>query len=204
MAMVLSLVVKTFLVQPFHIPSGSMEDTLVKDDRVLVSKLTPGPFDLRRGDIVVFTDPDHWLGEVAPVERSPVRSALIFLGLAPDDSHEHLIKRVIGLPGDRVACCTASGQVSVNGVPITEPYVKAGDSPGGGRAAFDIVVPAGRVWVMGDHRSDSADSRIHDDGSGAVGSVPMQDIHGKAILVVWPVDRWTGLSLGVDPFTGVP
>ena len=145
--------------QPFHIPSGSMEDTLIKDDRVLVSKLTPGPFALHRGDIVVFTDPDHWLGDVAPVERSPLRSALIFLGLVPDDSHEHLIKRVIGLPGDHVTCCTAGGQITVNGSPITEPYIKPGDSPGGGRSAFDIVVPADKVWVMGDHRSDSADSR---------------------------------------------
>ncbi len=204
LALALSLVVKTFLVQPFHIPSGSMEDTLVKDDRVLVSKLTPGPFDLRRGDIVVFTDPDHWLGDVAPVERSPIRSALIFLGLAPDDSHEHLIKRVIGLPGDHVTCCTTAGQVSVNGVAITESYVKAGDSPGGGRADFDIVVPAGKVWVMGDHRSDSADSRLHDDGTGAKGAVPMADIHGKAVLVVWPLDRWAGLSLTTDVFAQVP
>jgi signal peptidase I len=204
LAMALSLVVKTFFVQPFHIPSGSMEDTLIKDDRVLVSKLTPGPFALQRGDIVVFTDPDHWLGDVPPVERSPLRSALVFLGLVPDDSHEHLIKRVIGLPGDHVTCCTVAGQVTVNGVAITEPYVKPGDTPGGGRAAFDIVVPAGKVWVMGDHRSDSADSRLHDDGTGALGSVPMDDIHGKAVLIVWPLDRWTGLSLTADVFAAVP
>ena len=204
LAMALSLLVKTFLVQPFHIPSGSMEDTLIKDDRVLVSKLTPGPFALQRGDIVVFTDPDHWLGDVAPVERSPLRSALIFLGLVPDDSHEHLIKRVIGLPGDHVTCCTAGGQITVNGSPITEPYIKPGDSPGGGRSAFDIVVPAEKVWVMGDHRSDSADSRLHDDGTGALGSVPMEDIHGKAILIVWPLGRWTGLSLAPDVFAAVP
>lgn len=204
LAMALSLVVKTFLVQPFHIPSGSMEDTLVKDDRVLVSKLTPGPFALQHGDVVVFTDPDHWLGEIAPVQRGPVRSALIFLGLVPDDSHEHLIKRVIGLPGDHVTCCTVGGQVTVNGVAVTEPYVKAGDSPGGGRAAFDIVVPTDKVWVMGDHRSDSADSRWHDDGTGATGSVPLDDIHGKAIIVVWPIDRWASLALATDVFAAVP
>ena len=103
-----------------------------------------------------------------------MRSALIFRGLVPDDSHEHLIKRVIGLPGDHVTCCTAGGQITVNGSPITEPYIKPGDSPGGGRSAFDIVVPADKVWVMGDHRSDSADSRLHDDGTGALGSVPMR------------------------------
>lgn len=121
LAMALSLLVKTFLVQPFHIPSGSMEDTLIKDDRVLVSKLTPGPFALQRGDIVVFTDPDHWLGDVAPVERSPLRSALIFLGLVPDDSHEHLIKRVIGLPGDHVTCCTAGVRSPSTGVRSRSP-----------------------------------------------------------------------------------
>jgi len=204
LAMVLSLVVKTFLVQPFHIPSGSMEDTLIKDDRVLVSKLTPGPFDLQRGDIVVFTDPDHWLGEIPETHRTPLQSALVFLGLAPDDSHEHLIKRVIGLPGDHVICCTVSGQLTVNGVAITEPYVKPGDSPAGGRGPFDIVVPAGKVWVMGDHRSDSADSRFHDDGTGAMGSVPIEDIKGKAVLVVWPIDRWAGLSDFGDVFAAVP
>ena len=79
-----------------------------------------------------------------------------------------------------------------------------GDSPGGGRSAFDIVVPADKVWVMGDHRSDSADSRLHDDGTGALGSVPMEDIHGKAILIVWPLGRWTGLSLAPDVFAAVP
>lgn len=204
LAMGLSLLVKTFLVQPFHIPSGSMEDTLIKDDRVVVSKLTPGPFALARGDIVVFTDPDHWLGDIPAPSRSPLKSALIFLGVAPDDSHEHLIKRVIGLPGDHVTCCTTDGQVSVNDVPITEPYVKPGDTPGGGRPAFDIVVPAGKVWVMGDHRSDSADSRLHDDGSGTTGSVPIDAIQGKAIAIVWPFDRWSGLATPDGVFVQVP
>ena len=204
LAMALSLVVKTFLVQPFHIPSGSMEDTLIKDDRVLVSKLTPGPFELSRGDIVVFTDPGHWLGEIPEVHRTPVQSALIFLGLAPDDSHEHLIKRVIGLPGDHVVCCTVGGQLTVNGVAITEPYLKPGDNAAGGRGSFDIIVPAGKVWVMGDHRSDSADSRFHDDGTGSTGSVPIADIRGKAVLVVWPIDRWAGLSEFGDVFATVP
>ena len=204
LAMALSLVVKTFLVQPFHIPSGSMEDTLIKDDRVLVSKLTPGPIDLHRGDIVVFTDPDHWLGEIPETHRTPLQSALVFLGLAPDDSHEHLIKRVIGLPGDHVVCCTVSGQLTVNGVAVTAPYVKPGDSAAGGRGSFDIVVPAGKVWVMGDHRSDSADSRFHDDGTGATGSDQIGDIKGRAILVVWPIERWAGLSDFGEVFATVP
>ncbi|MGB8380993.1 MAG: signal peptidase I [Dermatophilaceae bacterium] len=204
MAMVLSLLVKTFLVQPFHIPSGSMENTLVKDDRVIVSKLTPGPFDLARGDVVVFSDPDGWLGELPEVPRSPLNRLLIFLGLAPDDSNEHLIKRVIGLPGDAVSCCDAEGRVQVNGTSVTEPYLKPGDSPNGGREPFSITVPQGRVWVMGDHRSDSADSRLHDDGTGATGSVPIDDITGRAVAVVWPLDHVTWLTAPERVFGSVP
>ncbi|MGV1008169.1 MAG: signal peptidase I [Dermatophilaceae bacterium] len=204
MAMVLSLLVKTFLVQPFHIPSGSMENTLVKDDRVIVSKLTPGPFDLARGDVVVFSDPDGWLGELPEVPRSPVNRLLIFLGLAPDDSNEHLIKRVIGLPGDHVSCCDAEGRVQVNGTSVNEPYIKPGDTPNGGRPPFSVTVPQGRVWVMGDHRSDSADSRLHDDGTGATGSVPIDDVTGRAVAVVWPMDHVTWLTAPERVFGSVP
>lgn len=204
LAMALSLLVKTFLVQPFHIPSGSMENTLIKGDRVVVSKLTPGPVDLERGDIVVFTDPDSWLGELPPVDPSALNRVLIFLGLAPDESSDHLIKRVIGLPGDRVVCCTSGGELTVNGLPITEPYLKPGDTPGGDRSGFDIVVPQGRLWVMGDHRSDSADSRFHDDGTGATGSVPIDLVIGRAVVVVWPLDRVTWLSVSERVFANVP
>ncbi len=204
LAMIVSLIVKTFLLQPFHIPSGSMEDTLLNGDRVVVSKLTPGVVGLQRGDIVVFTDPDHWLGEPAPVDHSALHATLIFLGLAPDDSHEHLIKRVIGLPGDHVVCCDVNGRITVNGVAIVETYLKPGDTPAGGRAPFSIVVPAGKVWVMGDHRSDSGDSRLHDDGTGATGSVPIEDIKGRAILVVWPLNRFTWLSVPASIYSGIP
>ncbi|MEI2732620.1 MAG: signal peptidase I [Dermatophilaceae bacterium] len=203
-AMVLSLVVKSFLVQPFHIPSGSMENTLVRDDRVVVSKLTPRFVALSRGDVVVFTDPDHWLGELPEVPRSPVSRLLVFLGLAPDDSNDHLIKRIIGLPGDHVACCDKEGKVTVNGVAISEPYLKPGDTPGGGRAPFSITVPMGRVWVMGDHRSDSSDSRLHDDGTGAKGSIPIDKITGRAVAVVWPVDHITWLAAPERVFGSVP
>ncbi|PID96540.1 MAG: S26 family signal peptidase [Actinomycetales bacterium] len=195
LAMVLSFLIKTFLVQPFHIPSGSMEDTLAIDDRVVVSKLTPGPVDLERGDVVVFADPGGWLGPLPPQDRSLLHGILVFVGLAPNDSQEYLIKRVIGLPGDRVACCTSAGEISVNGVPVDEPYVKHGDTPGGGQPGFDITVPDGHVWVMGDHRSDSADSRAHDDGTGTAGSVPIDVIQGRAVIVIWPLDRLTWLSI---------
>jgi signal peptidase I len=202
--MALSLLVKTFLIQPFHIPSASMEDTLIKDDRVIVSKLTPGPFDLARGDIVVFADPDGWLGDLPEVSRTPLSRLLIFLGLAPDDSNEHLIKRVIGLPGDNVSCCDVDGRVQVNGTSIVEPYIKPGDTPNGGREPFSITVPEGRVWVMGDHRSDSADSRLHDDGTGAVGSVPIDKITGRAVATVWPLARVTWLTAPERVFGSVP
>ncbi len=209
MAMVLSFVVKTWLIQAFYIPSGSMEDTLVKDDRVIVSKLTPGPFDLAHGDVVVFQDPDRWLGGLSPAQDRPglrgtVHRGLQFIGLLPDDSDNHLIKRVIGLPGDHVVCCDKAGALAVNGLAVTETYVKEGDTPSGGRPPFDITVPAGRVWVMGDHRSDSSDSRFHDDGTGATGSVPINDITGRAVMIVWPIDNVKWLSVPARVFESVP
>jgi signal peptidase I len=208
MALVLSFIVKTWLIQAFYIPSGSMENTLVRDDRVIVSKLTPGPFDLNRGDIVVFKDPGNWLGTVPTTSeggtRESVKRVMQFIGLLPDDSDDHLIKRVIGLPGDHVVCCDKDGKLTVNGVSITEPYIKPGDTPGGGKAAFDITVPAGRVWVMGDHRSDSSDSRFHDDGTGATGSVPIDDITGRAVMIVWPIDHVKWLSVPERVYAEIP
>lgn len=205
MALALSFIVKTFLVQAFYIPSGSMETTLIRDDRVIVNKLVPRLIDLKRGDVVVFQDPDQWLGELPTVDRGPVRGAihqaLTFVGLLPSDS-DHLIKRVIGLPGDRVTCCV-SGKLTVNGVPVTEPYVKAGDAPSS--LSFDVTVPAEHIWVMGDHRSNSEDSRFHDpSGTGADGSVPIAKVTGRAISVVWPIDRWAWLSDFAETFSGVP
>ncbi len=208
MALVLSFIVKTWLIQAFYIPSGSMENTLVRDDRVIVSKLTPGPFDLNRGDIVVFRDPGNWLGTVPTTNeggtRESVRRVLQFVGLVPDDSDDHLIKRVIGLPGDHVVCCDKNGQLTINGVAIAEPYIRPGDTAGGGKASFDITVPPGKVWVMGDHRSDSSDSRFHDDGTGATGSVPIEDITGRSVMIVWPVDHVKWLSVPERVYSDVP
>lgn len=207
MAIVLSFVVKTWLIQAFYIPSGSMEDTLVRDDRVIVSKLTPGPFDLQRGDVVVFEDPGGWLGQdpAATADGGPVHRFFQFIGLVPDDSDNHLIKRVIGLPGDHVVCCDQDGKLTVNGVAITEDdYIKDGDTPSGGKQPFNIVVPADKVWVMGDHRSDSSDSRFHDDGTGATGSVPIKDITGRAVMIVWPVDHVRWLSVPARVYEQVP
>ena len=209
LAMALSFVVKTWLFQAFYIPSGSMENTLVRDDRVIVSKLTPGPFDLRRGDVVVFEDPGTptpWLQGLdsgASTVGGPFHEALVFVGLLPEDSENHLIKRVIGLPGDHVQSDGGTGPIRVNGVPITEPYIKPGDAPSEGKK-FDITVPAGHVWVMGDHRSDSSDSRFHDDGTGATGSVPIDKLVGRALFIVWPIDHVTWLSVPERVYSDVP
>lgn len=187
-AMGLSLIIKTFLVQAFYIPSASMEDTLGIGDRILVNKLSPGPLDLRRGDIVVFKDPGGWLAPPVPPQDGPLqsaaRSALTFVGLLPSDSGEHLIKRVIGLPGDTVAR-GADGRLTVNGTPIDETYLHPGDEPS--MEEFTVTVPAGRLWVMGDHRSVSQDSRFHRDI--ADGTVPIDNVVGEAFVVVWPLNR---------------
>ncbi len=119
----------------------------------------------------------------------------MFVGLLPADSDEHLIKRLIGLPGDKVACCDANGHVTVNGQPIDEPYLYEGDSPS--ETPFSITVPEGRLWVMGDHRSDSADSRSHSDSFG--GTIPMSDVVGKAFVKVWPLNRFGTLPTPTYP-----
>lgn len=203
-ALVLSLGIKTFVAQSFWIPSGSMENALVPGDRVVVSKFTPGPISLKRGDVVVFHDPGHWL-DIPHKKRSGINGALVsglqFVGLYPSGDND-LIKRVIGLPGDHVKCCNTRGQIVVNGVGLSEPYIY----PGGGtdQKKFSVTVPSGRVWVMGDNRGDSADSRFHDDGSGRTGSVPESDIIGRAVMIVWPVDRMSWLSNYSSTFDKVP
>lgn len=194
-ALVLSLIVKTFLVQPFWIPSASMENTLIPGDRVAVSKLTPGVIGLHRGDVIVFEDYGDWLGAEHKTDRSGVSGLLTkslqFVGLYPSGDN-HLIKRVIGLPGDRVVCCNTRGQITVNGTGLNEPYIYPGS--GTDQRHFAITVPRDRVWVMGDNRGNSSDSRFHDDGTGATGSVPESKIVGRAVAIVWPLDRMSWLS----------
>ncbi|MGO1510209.1 MAG: signal peptidase I [Actinomycetaceae bacterium] len=204
-ALALSVLIKTFLVQAFYIPSGSMEDTLEVGDRVMVSKLTPGPFDLEHGDIVVFVDPGGWLDEQPQPSSNPVQRALTdgltFIGILPQDAGQHLIKRVIGLPGDTVTCCSPDGEIMVNGAPVDEPYLAPGAAPS--ETEFEVVVPEGHLWVMGDNRGNSADSRAHMGGPGG-GFVPLDNVVGTARLTVWPFDSFTWHSDPEETFEDVP
>jgi signal peptidase I len=189
-ALVISVLIKTFLVQAFYIPSGSMENTLLVNDRVLVNKLADKPDEIHRGDVVVFRDPGGWLngpgfGSGRDGVLGAVRDVLVFVGLAPAAGEEDLIKRVIGVGGDKVVCCD-EGRITVNGVPLDEPYLFPGDDPS--MEEFSVTVPDGRLWVMGDHRSVSEDSRAHRQQPGK-GFVPVEDVIGRAFTIVWPFDR---------------
>ncbi|WP_374203558.1 signal peptidase I [Streptomyces antimicrobicus] len=197
-ALCIALLLKTFLVQAFFIPSGSMEQTIRIGDRVLVDKLTPWfGAEVERGDVVVFKDPGGWLtGEAArpkpdPVGVKQVKQVLTFIGLLPSADEQDLIKRVVGVGGDAVACCDAEGRVTVNGAPLDEPYVNPGDAPSDIR--FDVRVPAGRLFVMGDHRSNSADSRYHLDEE-FQGTIAESGVVGRAVVIAWPYDHWQRLE----------
>lgn len=205
-ALVLSVLIKTFLAQAFYIPSGSMRETLEVGDRVLVNKLAPGPFDVHRGDVVVFVDPGGWLTDEPDDDRNAfqrgVQSVLTFVGLMPENAGEHLIKRVIGVGGDTVACCDDDGRLTVNGVAIDETsYLRPGVAPS--ETEFEEVVPADHVWLMGDNRPQSQDSRSQRGRPGG-GSVPVSNIEGTAFVVMWPLDRWTFLTNPGEVFEDVP
>jgi len=196
-ALVISFVIKTFLIRSFYIPSPSMANTLEINDRVIVSLLTPTLSPLKRGDVIVFTDPGGWLrgGDVIPQKQSTITEVLAFLGLAAPDDNNHLIKRVIGLPGDHVKCCTPTGQLTVNGTPLAEPYINL---PSGVTQSdlftFNVTVPKGDLWVMGDNRDESADSAYHYNRHDPDPYVPIANVTGKAILISWPIDRWSVLN----------
>ncbi|MBM9503923.1 signal peptidase I [Actinacidiphila acididurans] len=196
-ALLIALVLKTFLLQAFVIPSGSMEQTIQIGDRVLVDKLTPwfGAHP-HRGDVVVFKDPGGWLaGEPAHKSDPPVikqvKQFFTFIGLLPATGEQDLIKRVIGVGGDTVACCDAQGRITVNGAPLTEPYLYTGNPPS--QMKFTVQVPPGRLWVMGDHRSDSADSRYHTNMPGG-GTIPENLVVGRAFVIAWPLGHWRRLN----------
>jgi signal peptidase I len=197
-ALLISFLIKTFLIRSFYIPSSSMEDTLLVYDRIIVNQLEPDLVPMSHGNIIVFKDPGGWLSPQPEPEQPPILAAidavLAFVGLSAPDSNDHLIKRVIGLPGDVVVCCNDFGQITINGVPIEEPYLKL---PEGVTKAtkddWEVTVPEDSVWVMGDNRYSSADSAYHrNDANG--GFVPIDNIVGRALLISWPVDRLTWLD----------
>jgi signal peptidase I len=196
-ALVLAVLIKTFLVQAFFIPSGSMEPTLhgctgCSDDRVLVNKLVYRFRDPHRGEIVVFRGPESWQDTPEFASSEPGNPVSRFfheigaaLGVAAP-SNKDFIKRVIGVPGDHVVCCDARGRITVNDHALDEPYVYRGARPSD--QPFDVTVPAGRLWVMGDHRNASADSRAH--STDHQGTIPISDVIGRAVIKVWPVNHW--------------
>ena len=201
----LSLLIKTFLIRSFFIPSGSMLETLQIDDRIIVNELVPDLIPLERGDVVVFKDPGGWLGEVDETQLDPITAAtdwvLSAFGITAPDSSQHLVKRVIGVGGDHVICCDADGKITINGSAITESYLQADKQPS--TMNFDVTVPANSYWVMGDNRDGSADSRFHTDLP-SKGFVAKDFVVGRAFLVTWPFTHFTWLDSYPDVFKNLP
>lgn len=204
-ALILSVLIKAFLIRSFYIPSGSMFDTLQINDRIIVNVMVPEVMEVQRGDIVVFRDPGGWLGAVPTVQKEPLEEISDFVlgtfGITAPDSAEHLVKRVIGLPGDVVQCCDAEGRILVNGVAIDEPYLRAGVNPSD--IEFSVTVPEGHFWVMGDNRPNSTDSRYHTDLPTG-GFVPQEVLVGRAFVISWPLENWTYLDNYPEVFIDVP
>ncbi|MFE9441377.1 signal peptidase I [Streptomyces sp. NPDC006602] len=195
-ALVLALLIKTFLLQAFSIPSDSMQNTLQEGDRVLVDKLTPWfGSEPERGEVVVFHDPDNWLAGEPTTDPNAVQTFLSWIGLMPSPSEKDLIKRVIGVGGDTVSC-KGTGPLMVNGKELNEPYVYPGNTPcsddEGGQ--FTVKVPKGSIWVMGDHRQNSRDSRYNQNDRHK-GMVPVDEVVGRAIVKAWPISRWGTLPV---------
>jgi len=191
-ALVVSLFIKTFVVQFFYIPSGSMENTLQIKDRVAVNKVPFISTSINRGDVVVFRDPDDWLPEIVDYDTnkyvSKAKSALVAVGVLPNPAKQYLVKRVVGVAGDHIVCCTKSGKLTINDVEVTEPYIFAGNKPS--EMKFDVTVPEGKLWVMGDHRGASADSRYHQEDLNK-GFVPLSRVTGRVVAVIWPFKNIT-------------
>ncbi|MEY4391221.1 MAG: hypothetical protein RLZZ400_964 [Actinomycetota bacterium] len=205
-AMALALLIKTFFLRSFFIPSGSMLETLQIDDRIFVNELVPNVVSVERGDVVVFKDPGGWLNTAPVVNKKNafeqgVDFFLSAFGLIAPDSSQHLVKRVIGKPGDHVVCCSPSGKLMINGTEITEPYVSPGSRPSDRN--FDVVVPKDSYWVMGDNRGNSEDSRYHLDLP-SKGFVNKKFIVGRAFVVSWPQKHWKWLDNYPNVFKAVP
>lgn len=199
LALLVSLLIKSFLVQFFYIPSGSMENTLQIRDRVAVNRIPFIGNNISRGDVIVFRDPAGWLPEADSDSgnrvTNAIREGLVIVGVVPNPAKQYLVKRVIGVAGDKVV---AKDQVlTINGKPTNEPYIFAGNTPSD--TDFNITVPEGKVWVMGDHRGASADSRFHQDDVNN-GMVPVEKITGRVVATIWPFER-VGFISSQDPLS---
>jgi signal peptidase I len=193
-AIVVSSLLRAFVGQMFIIPSQSMENTLLVGDRVIVEKLT----NFQRGDVVVFSDPGGWL-EDDPADPAPWDKVFEFIGLPTKSTPGHLIKRVIGMPGDKVMCCTSKGRITVNGYPLDERgYLYTdpdNEQVNPSDVKFEVIVPKDHIFVMGDHRDLSADSRCHlsdlstNQGIGQGAFVPIPLVVGPAFAIAAPFDR---------------
>ena len=185
-ALAVSLVIKSFLVQFFYIPSGSMENTLQINDRVAVNKIPFISNSIKRGDVVVFRDPSNWLPEPYVDNQNKViakiKDGLVLVGVLPNPAKQYLVKRVIGIAGDNVV--GKDGVVTINGKKTTEPYIFAGNKAS--ELDFNVTVPEGKIWVMGDHRGASADSRYHQDDVNN-GFVPESKVTGRVLGIIWPI-----------------
>ena len=197
LAIIVSLVIKSFFVQFFFIPSGSMENTLQINDRVAVNRIPFLHDNIERGDVIVFRDPAGWLAD--PDESSgnrvigAIKDGLVLVGIVPNPAKQYLVKRVIGVAGDQVIA--KDKVLTINGEKTQEPYIFAGNTPSD--TDFNVTVPAGKVWVMGDHRGASGDSRVHQDDINN-GMVPVEKITGQAFAVIWPLNR-LGVISSHDP-----
>ena len=199
LALLVSLLIKSFLVQFFYIPSGSMENTLQIRDRVAVNRIPFIGDNVSRGDVIVFRDPAGWLPEASSDSGNRVtnviREGLVIVGVVPNPAKQYLVKRVIGVAGDKVV---AKDEVlTINGKPTNEPYIFSGNTPSD--TDFNITVPEGKVWVMGDHRGASADSRFHQDDVNN-GMVPVEKITGRVVATIWPFER-IGFISSQDPLS---
>jgi signal peptidase I len=193
LALALSALVRAVFLQAFYVPSASMEETLLPSDRIVASKLTTRFAGIERGEVVVFKDPGSWLPEPSPPTddlRGYAQRAFTFLGLLPSDSGKDLVKRIVAVGGDRIACCDAMGRIVLNGSPLDEDYIIGPTD----QVRFDVIVPDDGLFVMGDNRPDSRDSRYYID-DGASGSVPTDNVVGRVVAVVWPVNRMSTVPI---------
>ena len=198
-ALLVSLFIKTFLVQFFYIPSGSMENTLQINDRVAVNKVPFISDKINRGDVVVFRDPAGWLPVAAGTSGNKVtvkvKEVFVALGVLPNPAKQYLVTRVIGVAGDKIICCDKNKGLTINGKPTSEPYIFAGNTPS--ETEFNVTVPEGKIWVMGDHRGASADSRYHQEDINK-GFVPLDKVTGRVVGIIWPFKN-AGFVPSQDP-----